>query len=200
MSDHQSALNRVLRRKSTRAEFDKLGLVGVTAEYTYGNHDDGNDNEYDNGHYTTTFSFCHKEYHPPGSTGYTPTLTIPWAIYPGCCGIKIVHEISLSGQFIQPDPVEGNPHRRIYTSTYRRGITTALFRVFVKALKVQKTCGLLVGAITDQQSSGRAWAESFGWTPVGVPFRNPNTSNVIQSYEYRLTSKRYDEHVPRGIF
>jgi hypothetical protein len=184
---HVEAVNEILAQKGVQESIKKMGLVGVTLEFK----------DCGAGQYYTMFRFGHEKFDPtPDLTyGFNPYFKIPWSSYPGCCGVRIVYLISESTMFrMQPGIVSTAANRdEVYPPIGRRGVATTFWNVFVKALKLQKNVGLLVGEITEKQNSGRAWAEKMGWKPVGEPFRNPNTKNMIQSYEYRLTTKNFDE-------
>lgn len=116
-------------------------------------------------------------------------LYIPYEEFPGCCGIRVIHEIVMTPEYL-------NAANDISTG---HGIGRFLFRMYLKGCEADaRGCcgpGLLVGATAAHQTAGARLLRRTGWEP-GEPFRNPNTHRICTTWTRRLTTAKYDADGP----
>lgn len=138
------------------------------------------------------FSFKYKDYKS------VLAATIPIGPFPGCCGINVIHNISVPGIYKWSTNIQKEPHG----SCAHKGIGTLLVDIVTQAYELRgrtSGAGQLLAATNHVQTYGAAILLKLGWQPLST-FVNPNTKSTIVLWE-RVTSKLRlcPKNLPKGV-
>lgn len=160
----------IVARPTWQTRAKKLGVTGVTVEPYAGNS-------------TTEWKLVFKFTYNKRTTPIT--FHVPFGVFWGCCGIKIVHEVGYEGLWAANNTYLG-------PVLFRHGVATLLMQAFMDGVAAARMPGQLVAATTKGQVAGVALLKKLGWKRTGTPFRNPQTDQIITMWRWKVPQTARD--------